>query len=219
MKMKKLLLMLVILTSTMLSYGQNDPIAKKLLEDVSKKYSTYKTIQSDFSLVVQDANAKSYSESGIMYLNKPKNQYAIILKDQQIISNGKTVWNISKDIKEVQITDAENDNSTIGPNNLFTFYQSGFKYTMLNEEKINNDGKIETLKVIELTPIDTKTNYSKIKLRINKNNHIQDVTIFDKSNNRFTYSIQSLYLGKNLPNNLFTFDKNKYPDYEIVDLR
>jgi len=217
--MKKLVWTVVLGISTLCSFAQNDPAAKKILEDVAKKYSTYKTIQSDFTLAVVDANKKGYSDSGIMYFNKPKNQYAIILNDQQIISNGKSVWNITNDIKEVQITDAENDNSSIGPNNLFTFYQNGYKYKLLNEEKVNINGKVEDLKVIELAPIDTKTNYTKIKLRVNKNNHIHDVTIFDKSNNQFNYSIQSLYLGKNLSDKLFTFDKSKYPNYEIVDLR
>lgn len=216
--MKKLLLSIIAVMSTIFVFGQNDPTAKKLLEEVSKKYNSYKTIQSDFSLSVQDANKKTYSDAGIMYFNKPKKQYAIILKDQEVISNGKSVWNISKDIKEVQVTEAENDNSTIGPNNLFTFYQTGYKYTMMDDEKYTSNGKTEVLKVVELSPIDTKTNYFKIKIRVNSNKHIHDVTIFDKSNNRFTYTIKSLYLGKNLAPSLFTFDKASYPGYEIVDL-
>lgn len=217
--MKKLLASIIVLFSTVVGFAQNDPAATKLLEEVSKKYNSYKTIQSDFELSAQDANGKSYTDKGLMYFNKPKKQYAIILKDQEIISNGKFVWNITKDIKEVQITDAENDNTSIGPNNLFTFYQNGYKYLMMPDETIKKNGKSEVVKVIELSPINTKTNYFKIKLRINSNKHIQDVTIFDKSNNRFTYTIYSLYLGKNLPNSLFNFDKSKYQGYEIIDLR
>lgn len=217
--MKKLLLSILVVMGTFLAFGQNDPAAKKLLEEVSKKYNSYKTIQSDFTLSVQDASKKTYSDAGEMFFNKPKKQYAIILKDQEIISNGKFIWNISKDIKEIQITDAENDNSSIGPNNLFTFYQTGYKYLMMDNETYTKNGKTEVLKVVELTPIDTKTNYFKIKLRINNNNHIHDVTVFDKSNNRFTYTIQSLYLGKNLPSSIFTFNKEEYPGFEIIDLR
>lgn len=217
--MKKLLLTTLISLGVLFSYAQTDPEAKKLLENVAKKYKSYKTIQSDFKVSVQDANKKDYSDSGVMYFNKPKNQYAILLKDQEIISNGKTIWNISKDIKEVQITDANNDNSSIGPNNLFTFYQSGYKYAMMDNESFNKDGKSEILKVVELSPIDQNTNYFKIKIRINKNNHIHDVTIFDKSNNKFIYTINSLYLGRNLTNNYFTFNKDKYKNFEIIDLR
>lgn len=217
--MKKLWLSLCFIANILLVFGQNDPGAKKILTEVSKKYNSYKTIQSDFTLSVQDADKNNYSDAGIMYFNKPKNQYAILLKDQEMISNGKAVWNISKDIKEVQISEAENNEDAIGPNNLFTFYQKGYKYIMIDDEKYNDGGKSETLKVIELSPLDAKSNYFKIKLRINKNNHIHDVTISDKSNNRYIYTIKSLYLGRNLPTSTFNFDKTKYPNYEIVDLR
>lgn len=217
--MKKLLLSVIFIMTSILTYSQNDSAAKKLLAEVSKKYNSYQTIQSNFTLSVQDANKKSYTEVGEMFFNKPKKQYAILLKDQEILSDGKSVWNISKDINETQITDADNDDSSIGPNNLFTFYQTGYKYLMMNDEKYSKNGKNETLKVIELSPIDTKTNYFKIKLRINNNKHIHDVTIFDKSNNRFTYTIESLYLGRNLPKSTFSYDKEKYSGNEIIDLR
>ncbi|MGN0004057.1 MAG: outer membrane lipoprotein carrier protein LolA [Sphingobacterium composti] len=217
--MKKLLLSCALLGSTLLSFGQTDAAAKKILNEVSKKYSSYKTIQSDFSLSIQDANKKTHTTNGVMYFNKPKNQYAISLPDQEIISDGKSVWNISKDIKEVQISENENNDKTIGPNNLFNFYQKGYKYVLMPDEKIIRQGKSEMAKVIELSPEDTKTNYFKIKLRINKNNHIQDVTIFDKSSNKYIYTINTLYLGKNFGPQMFSFSKDKYKDYEIVDLR
>lgn len=217
--MRKLLLSFAFVGSALMSFAQTDAAAKKILNEVSKKYSTYHSIQSDFTLSIQDASKKTHTTNGVMYFNKPKNQYAISLPEQEVISDGKSVWNISKDIKEVQISENENNSNTIGPNNLFNFYQNGYKYVLMPDEKIVRQGKTESAKVIELSPEDTKTNYFKIKLRINKNNHIQDVTIFDKSSNRYTYTINSLYLGKKFSPQLFTFSKDKYKGYEIVDLR
>lgn len=217
--MKKLLFSLAFVGTSVLSFAQTDAAAKKILNEVSKKYSTYKSIQSDFSLSIQDADKKTHTTKGIMYFNKPKNQYAISLPEQEVISDGKSVWNISKDIKEVQISENEDNNNTIGPNNLFNFYQKGYKYVLMPDEKIIRQGNSEMAKVIELSPEDTKTNYFKIKLRINKNNHIQDVTIFDKSSNKYTYTINTLYLGKRFDTSLFSFNKDKYKGYEIVDLR
>ncbi len=217
--MRKLLLSFALVGSALMSFAQTDAAARKILNDVSKKYSTYQTIQSDFTLSIQDANKKTHTTNGVMYFNKPKNQYAISLPEQEVISDGKSVWNISKDIKEVQISENENNSNTIGPNNLFNFYQKGYKYVLMPDEKIVRQGNTESAKVIELSPEDTKTNYFKIKLRINKNNHIQDVTIFDKSSNKYTYTINSLYLGKKFSPQLFTFSKDKFNGYEIVDLR
>ncbi|MCA5004478.1 LolA family protein [Sphingobacterium bovistauri] len=217
--MKKLLFSIAFVGTTVLSFAQTDAAAKKILNDVSKKYSAYKTIQSDFSLNIQDSDKKTHSTKGVMYFNKPKNQYAISLTEQEVISDGKSVWNVSKDIKEVQISENENNSNTIGPNNLFNFYQKGYKYVLMPDEKITRQGNSEMAKVIELSPEDTKTNYFKIKLRINKNNHIQDVTIFDKSSNKYTYTINTLFLGKRFDSKMFTFNKDKYKGFEIVDLR
>ncbi len=201
------------------SFAQSDDFAKKLLNDVSKKYSGYKTIHSEFTLNIQEANQKTHSQKGVMYFNKPANQYAIHLSDQQLFSDGKSVWNIASDIKEIQISPADHSDNTIGPNNLFSFYQKGYTYVTMQDESFKKDGKNENLRVVELSPIDKSTNYFKIKIRVNKNNHIHDVTIFDKSSNRFTYTIHSLYVNKKLPTALFTLDKSKYKEYEIIDLR
>ena len=217
--MKKLLFSIAFVTTSLLSFAQTDAAAKKILNQVAKQYSSYKTIQSDFSLQILDADKNTQSTKGVMYFNKPQNQYVISLPEQEVISDGKSVWNISKDIKEVQISQNESNDNAIGPTNLFSFYQKGYKYVLMPDEKIVRQGNTEMAKVIELSPEDTKTNYFKIKLRINKNSHIQDVTIFDKSSNRYIYTINSLYLGKRFNPSLFQFDKNKFKDFEIVDLR
>jgi outer membrane lipoprotein-sorting protein len=39
----------------------NDPAAKKVLDDVSAKFKTYKTVQAGFSYKVEDANGKVMS--------------------------------------------------------------------------------------------------------------------------------------------------------------
>ncbi|MCY4778034.1 outer membrane lipoprotein carrier protein LolA [Sphingobacterium sp. UT-1RO-CII-1] len=207
--------LLLVLSSCLFSIAQTDTHAKNVLDKVSKKYDSYKVIQSDFTFTAKDIDSDPYTDKGILYLNKNENKYKIQLDHQEIISDGKNVWSISKETKEVQITEAENNTDAIGPTNLFTFYKKGFKYISMENETDNK----EVLQVIELSPIDTKVNYFKIKLRINKNNHIHDVTIFDKSGARYTYKINTLYVNHIIPSSYFSFQNNTYQDYEIVDLR
>lgn len=206
---------ILLLWSSVNALAQTDLAAKKLLDQVSKKYDAYKTIQSNFSFSATQGQEETYADKGTLYLNKPKNQYRIQLTTQELISDGKATYSILKEDKEVQITTAENNASSIGPNNLFTFYKSGFKYVSADDERVGN----ELLKVVELTPLDTKNNYFKIKLRINKNKHIHDVLIFDKSGARYTYTIQTLYVNNTIPASNFVFNKANYPQFEIVDLR
>jgi len=215
-KMKKQIIVLTLfLWSTLAAFAQNDPAAQKLLDQVSKKYDAYNTIQSNFGFSAQQAKGESYADQGTLFLNKLKNQYRIQLSSQELISDGKTTYSILKEDKEVQIADADNSSSSIGPNNLFTFYKSGFKYVSADDERVSG----EVLNVVELSPTDTKNNYFKIKLRINKNKHIHDVLIFDKSGARYTYTIKTLYVNNPLANSNFTFNKANYPKYELVDLR
>lgn len=210
------MVLLAFICASLVGFPQTDPTkAKKLLDEVSTKYDAYQTIQSNFSFSMQQAPEGSHIDHGILFLNKPGNQFRIELTGQDIISDGKSTWSILKEDKEVQVTDSDNNNESIGPNNLFTFYKKGFTYKGTKDETLGKD----VLNVIELTPTDTKTNYAKITLRINKNKHIHDVAVVDKSGARYTYTINTLYVNHQIPTTKFIFRASDYPNYEIVDLR
>ncbi|HLR00295.1 MAG TPA: outer membrane lipoprotein carrier protein LolA [Sphingobacterium sp.] len=198
------------------AYTQVDESAEKILQQVSEKYDAYKTLQSNFTFLAEFAEEGNQRDKGIMYLDKTRDSYQINLESQKIISDGKAVWSILPEDKEVQITNPVSDEESIGPNNIFTFYQKGYKYITM-EDEFTQDNK--RLKVIELSPENTQQNYFKIKLRINDNLHIHDVKIFDKSGARYTYTISNLYVNHKINRKKFTFQKEEFPDYEIVDLR
>ncbi|PRD52756.1 LolA family protein [Sphingobacterium gobiense] len=212
---KKIAFFVAFICTAVVAFGQVDAKAKKLLDEVSAKYDAYQTIQSDFSFSMQQAQGGSHVDKGTLFLNKPKNQFRIELHEQDIISDGRSTWSVLKEDQEVQVSESDNNTESISPNNLFTFYKKGFDYKSTKDE-VQNKG---VLNVVELTPTDTKTNYAKIKLRINPNKHIQDVTVYDKSGSRYTYTINTLYVNHQIPAARFTFKTSDYPNYEIVDLR
>lgn len=211
----KILLIAAFIWATIAVFGQSGQSAKDILDRVSKKYDAYNTIQSEFNFSSTQASGELYSDKGILYLNKPKYQYRIQLDSQDLLSDGTSTWSVLHEEKEVQISPAEHSTTSIGPNNIFTFYKSGYNYARGKKEMDNG----KSLRVIELTPTNQQTNYTKIKLRINENNHIHDVLIFDKSGAQYKYSINTLYVNNNIPSTTFSFDKSKYPSYELVDLR
>ncbi|MBD1423436.1 LolA family protein [Sphingobacterium chuzhouense] len=212
---KKIMVLVAFICMSLIVFAQTDAKAKKLLDDISAKYDAYQTIQSNFSFSMQQAQGGSHIDKGTLFLNKPKNQFRIELNEQDIISDGESTWSVLKEDKEVQVSESDNNTESIGPNNLFTFYKNGFTYKSTKDETLGKD----VLNVIELTPTDTKTNYAKIKLRINKNKHIHDVVINDKSGARYTYTINTLYVNHRIPATKFIFNASNYPNYEIVDLR
>jgi len=205
-----------VLFTTSQAQAQQEATAKKILNQVSQKYDGYKTIQAIFSFSAKQADVANYTDNGTLSLDKKGNKYLIEMKSQQLISDGQNTWTILKEEGEVQINDADNSNDNINPSNIFSFYKSGFKYVSAADEKLGQT----TLNVVELSPIDTKKNYFKIKLRINKSTkQIYDATVFDKSGSRYTYTIKSLKGNVSFPAGTFTYSKSKYPGLEVVDLR
>ncbi len=189
--------------------------AKATLDQVSKKYDSYRTMMADFSFVATQADGQQYNDSGSLKLDKAGNKYRIKLNAQEIISDGKSVWSILPEDKEIQVSEVDNSAETLGPQNLFTFYRTGYTYTALADERAGN----QSLKAIQLTPTDKSSSYAKIKLRINGNNHIHDITVYDKASSSYTYTVNALYVNQKIPQSTFTFQKNQFKDFELVDLR
>ncbi|RYY09766.1 MAG: outer membrane lipoprotein carrier protein LolA, partial [Chitinophagaceae bacterium] len=95
-------------------------------------------------------------------------------------------------------------------------YERGFKYKYIGESKVG----AKTHQIIDLTPIDTKKAFSKIRLSIDKNaKQVANVVIYDKSGTVYTYGVKTFVPNVKLPETTFAFDAKKYPGVEVVDLR
>lgn len=71
----KILLLGILVMSSWTGFSQNnklsknDPEAKAILDKVSSKFKTYKTVQANFSLSVADANGKELgTKKGVVYI-------------------------------------------------------------------------------------------------------------------------------------------------------
>jgi outer membrane lipoprotein carrier protein len=71
-----------------------------------------------------------------------------------------------------------------------------------------------------MTPVDKTKPFHKVYLLVDKQSKtIYSTRILDKSGNVMVYTVNTLNGTVNLPDNLFVFDKNKYPGVEVIDLR
>lgn len=190
--------------------GSSDPQAKKILDAVSSKFKTFKTVQAKFSLKVENSAGKTLgTKAGIVYMKG--NKYHISVTGQEIFSDGTNVWTYDKSSKEVTISKIDPSANTMTPQKLFTnFYDKDFLY------KLN--GTTKGLNEIELTPIDKTKLFFKIFLYV-KNNSITSTKLLEKTGNRYTYSTTSLTPNTNIADANFVFDVKKYPGTEVVDLR
>src|SRR6476661_2933218 len=83
--------------------GSSDPNAKKILDGVSAKFRTFKSVQAKFALKIENASGKNLgNKAGNVYMKGTK--YRISVPGQEIFSDGSTVWTYEKASNEVTIS-------------------------------------------------------------------------------------------------------------------
>lgn len=195
--------------------AQGDKKAKDILNGVSAKYRSYKSMKADFTYTLENPTAKiKETQSGTIILSGSK--YRLSISGQEIICDGKTIWTYMKEAKEVQINTVDLAEEGIKPNEIFTMYEKGFLYKFVDEKKAG--AKVQ--QNLELTPTDKSKNFFKLKLTVDKSSkQIVKSVIFEKSGNRYTYAIKAFTPNFAVNAGTFTFDAKKYPGVEVVDLR
>ena len=197
------------------AYSQQDPKAQEILKGVSAKYKSYKSISASFKLNVLDKKTdKSENQTGTVTLKGDK--YHLTMADQEVMSDGNTMWTFLKESNEVQVSEASTEEDGLSPANIFTLYEKGFKTKYIGEK--TEGGK--TVHHIELYPEDNKKNYIKILISIvKKDKYLSAAKVFDKNGNIYTYTITKFTPDAPISDDLFVFNKNKHPNVEVVDLR
>lgn len=195
---------------------QNDPKAKAVLDNVSKKFKSLKSVIASFVLKVEGANnSVADSKKGSVYVKGTK--YKVVMNEQEIISDNKTSWTYAKDVNEVTISNVDQSNNAMTPAKIFTnFYDKDFLYRLAGET--TEKGKV--LQNIEMTPADKSKPFFKILVDVDKKTQtLARMKVFEKNGNRYTYEISSFTPNGKVTDDMFTFDTKKYPGVEVVDLR
>jgi outer membrane lipoprotein carrier protein len=193
----------------------SDPAAKQLLDQASAKIKSYKSVQTQFTLQIQDAQgAAQGTKKGTVYLKG--NKYAVMITGQEIYSDGKTIWTYDKSANEVTITKTDPSSSSMSIQRFFTnFYDKDFLYKVNGEQRMGAKTVVE----IEMTPNDKTQNFHKVYLYVDKKTHLVDSgKMLDKNGNRYLYTINSLNGNAQLSDDFFTFNKAKHPGVEEVNL-
>ncbi len=198
------------------SLGKSDPGAKNILDNVSAKFKTYKSVSANFALKIENSAGKVQgTKSGIVYMKGPK--YRVNISGQEIYSDGSNIWTLDKSSNEVQITKFDPAANTITPQKMFTnFYDKDFLYKLNSETKKGN----KTIQEIELTPVDKTKTFFKVLVEIDKSSkNIVSTKVFEKNGNRYIYTITTMKTNSDLPEALFVFNSKNYPNAEVIDLR
>jgi outer membrane lipoprotein carrier protein len=195
-----------------------DPKAKAILDALSKKTKTYRTIKTEFTVISYDKDKKPVdTQKGSLIVKGGK--YKMDIKNQTVICDSTTTWTFLKDANEVQISnvDANADKGSVSPTNIFTIYEKGFKSHFESETKSGND----PMDLIDLYPKHPeREQYHTLKLNINKEkNQITEVIVLKKDGTTMKYVINSFITNSDIPGATFIFNTKDYPGVEVEDLR
>ena len=196
--------------------GKNDPEAKKILDAVSAKFKTFKSVKSAFSLKIENGSGKNLgTKSGTVYMKGTK--YRVSVTGQEIFCDGSNISTYDKSTNELTITKIDPSANSITPQKIFTnFYDKDFLY------KLNDDVKLggKTAQQIELTPIDKSKPFFKVLVFVDKKTQtITSTKVYEKAGNIYTYAVAKMDTNAMVNDAQFLFDAKKYPGVEVVDLR
>jgi outer membrane lipoprotein-sorting protein len=208
-QMKKILIVLLVL----LSYTtQAQNASKKLLDEVSTIGKGYDNISIDFKYVLVNLEENINQETrGNVIMQGDK--YLLNILGITRIFDGKTLYSISPEDEEVTISSENSqDENTITPSKMLSFYEDGYNYKMDIVQNING----RKIQYIKLTPIDSNTEINHVLLGIDSNTkHIYTLIEVGANKTKTTLTVNSFKTNEPLSKTLFTFNKVKYKDYYI----
>jgi outer membrane lipoprotein-sorting protein len=193
--------------------AQNDPAAKALLDKVSKKFKSLTTVQGNYNLTVTNRAGKpAGKKSGQIFVKGTK--YKLTEQSIQIFSDGKKIWKYEPAANEVSVSAVDESNSGITPAKLFTnFYDKDFLYKLNGPVTVGG----KKLQEIEMTPTDKRKSFYKVYLYIDETQSmIVSSKIYENSGNVYNYTISNLKTNQPLADNMFVFEKSKYPGVEEI---
>ena len=212
--MKKLLFLFLSTIFTLTTYAQ-DAKAKALLDEVSTKAKNYKNISIDFKYVLENTEENIKQETrGDVIMEGEK--YRLNILGITRIFDGQNLYSISPEDEEVTVSKVSNeDQNTITPSKMLSFYEDGFTYKMDIEQNVQG----RKIQFVKLTPIDSSSEIKYVLLGIdNKTKHIYRLIEIGKNGTKTTLTVNSFKTNETLSKSLFTFDQVKYKNYYINKL-
>lgn len=213
--MKNLFFIISIVFIHVFAIAQSDPKAEMLAQEVLENVKSYDNISIEFSYSLENLEEQIKEQTrGEVYVKGDK--YRLVLMGNTQIFDGEKLYTIIPADEEINISspDQQEDN-TITPSQMLTFFEEGYIYKWDIEQNV----KGRLIQFIKLIPINSDADYKNVLLGIDKHTKNINNLIYSMNNGtRTEIKISSFKPNQPLSENIFSFDKSKYPDYYINEL-
>ena len=212
--MKNIMILVLLIFASVGSCAQDTAKAKALLDEVYNKVKGYDNIEVNFKYSLENKEANINQETrGDVTMEGDK--YLFNYLGSQQVFDGKKVYTIVPENEEVTIEDNSEEENTITPSKMLTFYKKGHNYAWDILQNVQG----RKIQYVKLTPIDTHSEIASILLGIDvQTKHIYKLIETGKNGTKTTITVNSFKTNQPLSKTLFTFDEAKYKDegYYII---
>lgn len=140
------------------------------------------------------------------------NKFALVSPKIDIIFDGTALWSVNKTSREVDVTEPTDEElNEVNPFSAITSISSDFRI-----KQVGDNGNITNY---VLTPITDKFQ-SQVNLKWDKRTDSPaEISYITADGNAVKITLTQININHNFPKNVFVFNKDKYKNYRINDLR
>jgi len=207
---KKLFYFILLITNSV--YCQSSENAKKILDDVSIKISSFENISFDFTYSLNNKEEQIKQET-TGNVTVSGNKYKLNYLGATQLFDGEKTYTIIPENEEITISKSDDENEvSINPSKLLTFYKSGYSYSMDIKQKHLD----KSIQFIKLMPIDKNSDLKYLLLGIDMNSKdIFRLIEIGKNQTTTTLTINNQKTNMKLNNSFFSINLKNYPNYFI----
>ncbi len=201
--MKKITFLLFILLAFLAVTDVKAQDAKKILDKSAAAFTKAGNVKIGFS-----ANVNGNNAGGTICVSG--NKFQLNTGDLIIWFDGKSMWNYVVVNDEVNVSHpSAKEVARMNPYSFLTLYKKGYDCSM---------GKSSSTEYEVILKGQKGSAYNRITVRMSKKSY-QPTYIKTEAKSTMEIKVNSFASKQNFPASTFTFDKKKYPNAEIVDLR
>ena len=187
--------------------------AQKIVKNVIAQIKKDTPFSFNFTYNIKDKEIGNKKGSGKFLSYNAK--YCITSNDFCHWSNGVTMWNLIKNKNEVEIMDAEDENTMFNFVKIINRSVNNYRPKLIRQEIFNKTN----CNVIDLTP-KKASSISKIRIFSSvNNNRIQKMEISTYIGSNYNFTFTSYNTNKTVNDNNFIFPQKSYPKVKQIDLR
>ena len=216
MKKRNIFTISVLIITIMVHAQQPSTEAKTLLDKTYASFQASKGIRLTFRAATLDSDDSELTAmEGTAFIKADK--FRLETDQMDVWFDGSTQWVFMKEVNEVNISSPTRDEITaVSPLALLGIYRNGYILTAPVNKHINN----KQVKSISMVPTVGNMEYKEVVAVIDQKSHtLVQVTLTMRNGTKQRIDISDYNANHNFSDGEFRFDKNSYPNVEIIDLR